>query len=317
MSTPPRAAAPATPAQAPAPAPQAAALPAWLRLISRLPLPALYVIAAVLGFIAHRVVRHRVAVVRDNITGCFPQLSAAERRRIERGFYANLAQTLAETIKAATLDPGELTRRVRFANLALARDILQGGSSVLLVASHQCNWEWLLMGASLQLGFPLDAAYKPQRASGADRLMLALRSRFGSRLIPAKELLGTLIRSRAPRGIALLADQVPATSEFKWWTRFLGRPTAFFMGPEKIGQALRAAVIFAGIRRTARGRYEVEFQLLAKPREALAPGVITERYARALEASLLAAPADWMWSHRRWKLRPEPGAVDLGHEPPS
>ncbi|HTY49905.1 MAG TPA: lysophospholipid acyltransferase family protein [Steroidobacteraceae bacterium] len=315
MSTPPQAAASPAPAQAPAPASPAPALPAWLRLVSRLPLPALYVITALLSFIAHRIIRHRVTVVRDNIAGCFPQLPAAARRRIARGFHANLAQVLAETVKAATLDPGELARRVRFANLALAQEILQGGSPVVLVASHQCNWEWLLMGASLQLGFPLDAAYKPLHSAAADRVMLALRSRFGGRLIPAKELLITLIRSRGARGIALLADQVPMTSEFKWWTRFLGRPTAFYMGPEKIAQALRAAVIFASMRRTARGCYEVQFQLLCSPRERLQPGVVTERYVRALETSLLASPPDWMWSHRRWKLKPQAGAVDLEHEP--
>jgi KDO2-lipid IV(A) lauroyltransferase len=36
--------------------------------------------------------------------------------------------------------------------------------------------------------------------------------------------------------------------------------------------------------------------------EPLLPGEFTERYARAVERQVLAAPADWLWSHRRWKL---------------
>jgi lauroyl/myristoyl acyltransferase len=31
--------------------------------------------------------------------------------------------------------------------------------------------------------------------------------------------------------------------------------------------------------------------------------VITGRYAARLEALLQAHPADWLWTHDRWKLR--------------
>ncbi|HTY48398.1 MAG TPA: hypothetical protein VMB48_01760, partial [Steroidobacteraceae bacterium] len=128
MSTPPQAAAPPAPAQAPAPAPAVPAMPAWLRLASRLPLPLLYALAALLSFIAHRVIRHRAAVIRDNIAGCFPELPPAARRRIERGFHRNLAQVVAEAVKAASMPAQELSRHVRFNNLSLVRDLLAGGS---------------------------------------------------------------------------------------------------------------------------------------------------------------------------------------------
>jgi KDO2-lipid IV(A) lauroyltransferase len=76
------------------------------------------------------------------------------------------------------------------------------------------------------------------------------------------------------------------------------------MGPEKIAQATRFAVIFVAMRRLSRGQYEVVCELLAPPGERTAAGEITERYARAVERQVRAAPADWMWSHRRWKLAP-------------
>ncbi len=164
------------------------------------------------------------------------------------------------------------------------------------------HWEWQLLALSVQLQVPVQAAYKPLRGTLAVRLMRTLRSRFGAKLVPAKELLGSLLRRRDARAIAMVADQSPASSDFRHWTGFLGQATAFYMGPEKIAQATRFAVIFTAMRRIARGRYEVECELLAAAGERHASGEITERYARAVERLVLAAPADWLWSHRRRKL---------------
>jgi lauroyl/myristoyl acyltransferase len=41
---------------------------------------------------------------------------------------------------------------------------------------------------------------------------------------------------------------------------------------------------------------------MAAAGERLDPEVFTQRYARMLELQIRADPADWMWTHRRWKL---------------
>ena len=280
-----------------------APLPRSLRALSRLPPGLLYGACACLAFLAHRLLRYRVAVVRANIAGSFPELDAGARARIERRYYSNLGALAAEIVMAASLAPDEVCRRVTLENVELLESELAAGRSVLVVAAHHCNWEWLLLAMSARLAHPVDAAYKPLRGARGERLMRAIRSRFGSTLVPAKELLAHVLRTREPRALAMVADQEPVTSDFKWWTRFLNRPTAFYMGPEKIAQAARLAVVFAGMQRTARGAYRVEFQPIAAARAQLETGTITERYARAVEAQVRASPADWTWSHRRWKLR--------------
>jgi Kdo2-lipid IVA lauroyltransferase/acyltransferase len=284
-------------------------LPWWLRILSRLPLASLYAVAATATWVMRRVVRHRIETVRTNIERSFPGLPVRDRRLIESRYYANLSQVLAEVLKMGGLRREELQQRVRFSNPQLIRDVVAAGGSVLVVCAHQCNWEWQLLALSAQLEVPVQAAYKPLRGQLGERLMRALRSRFGAELVPAKELLVSLLRRRDARAIAMVADQAPVSSDFKHWTGFLGQPTAFYMGPEKIAQATRFAVIFAGMRRRSRGHYEVVCELLAAPGERAAPGQITERYARAVEQQVRAAPADWMWSHRRWKL-PPPAAAD-------
>src|ERR1700734_2277347 len=112
---------------------------------SRLPLPSLYALAAIAIGVMRRVVRHRVHTVRTNIERSFPALPRRAQRGIEDGYYANLSQVLAEVLKMATLERGELQQRVRFSNPQLRREIIASGHSVLLLCAHQCNWEWQLL----------------------------------------------------------------------------------------------------------------------------------------------------------------------------
>ena len=56
-------------------------------------------------------------------------------------------------------------------------------------------------------------------------------------------------------------------------------------------------------RRTGRGYYEMDIRPLASPGEPSRSGDLIERYARLVEDQIHAAPSDWPWSHKRWKLK--------------
>ena len=274
----------------------------WVRLAGALPWPALHAVAGLLAWSAERV-RYARAIIDEHLAIAFPELSAADRARLRRRYYAGFAQVLVEVVKASALDPAQLRSRVAIAGLEGVRQRLAAGP-VLLIAAHQCNWEWMLLALSLELGFPLDAAYKPLVDSWAQREMLKLRTRFGGRLVPAQELLVDILRrGRAPRAICLVADQEPRTSEKKHWTRFLHRETAFFMGAEEIARVTRFPVFFVAMRRSARSRYALEIELLAEGGQVGPPGELTERYVQRVERQIRESPADWPWSHKRWKLK--------------
>jgi KDO2-lipid IV(A) lauroyltransferase len=282
-----------------------------VKFLSRLPLRALYVISAFLYFLAYYVVRHRHTVIRDQIAQVFPAMAHDQRTAIHKRFLKNFCDVLVEVLKSASMSAPALSARIRIVNLAVAREHLDAGRSLMLVTSHLCNWEWLLQGITLQLGYPLDAAYKPLHDRWAEKLMLRVRSRFGARLIPAKELLADFIRRRAVvRAVAMNADQAPVSTDKRYWTQFLGQDTAFYVGAEQIARSMRLPMVYVVMRRVRRGHYEVEFQVLWDGREVVEPNGITERYARACEADVLASPADWLWSYRRWRLKKPLYGVD-------
>lgn len=276
----------------------------WVRLISRTPFALLYALAGFAGWLADRVFPYRERVVRENLTRAFPDFDEQRLRAVMRDYYRGFAQMFMEIIKSATMTPQQFLTRVAIRDLELPLAHLEAGQPVLLVAAHQCNWEWMLLALSLKLGYPLDAAYKPLVDGWAEREMKKLRTRFGSRLVPAKDLLADIIKRRdVVRAIAMVADQEPTTSETKHWTRFLNRDTAFYLGPEEITRVTRFPVFFIHMRRLARGHYEMRFQPLAQGGETLPSGALTERYARLVEEQIRAAPPDWPWSHKRWKLK--------------
>jgi KDO2-lipid IV(A) lauroyltransferase len=273
-------------------------------VLSRIPLVLWYPVARFMAWCAWRVFPYRRHVVEGNLKASFPEWDDTTRERVIRDYYRGFADMIVEVVRSLRLTPEELARRVSLRNPELVRAEIAKGKPVILVAAHQANWEWMLLALSTQLGVPVDAAYKPLVDNWAEEEMRKLRGRFGARLIPAQDLLGDILQQRgSPRAIAMVADQEPVSSERKQWIRFLNRDTAFFLGPEEISRATRYAVFFLRLRRVARGHYEVEFAPLATAGEALLAGELTARYARMVEEQIHQAPADWPWSHKRWKLK--------------
>ena len=88
------------------------------------------------------------------------------------------------------------------------------------------------------------------------------------------------------------------------WLDFLGRDTAFFPGPAEIARLGNYRAYFAAQRRLRRGYYEVHFEAINLPGETLDVPTFTRRYAACVEALVLEQPAEWAWTHRRWKLQP-------------
>jgi KDO2-lipid IV(A) lauroyltransferase len=275
-----------------------------VKFLSRLPMWALYAFSAFVYFLAYYLVRHRHKVIADQLAKVFPAKTAAERNALHRRYLKNFCDVLVEVLKSVSMTPEDIVAHVQIRNIDEARKYLDAGKSVMLVTSHLCNWEWLLQGVALQLGYPLDAAYKPLHDQWAERLMLGVRSRFGARLIPAKDLLADFLRRRGVvRALAMNADQAPVSTDKRYWTQFLGQDTAFYIGAEQIARATRLPLMYVSMRRVRRGYYEGELHVLWDGREAVEPNGITERYARTCEVDVLKSPADWLWSYRRWRLQ--------------
>ncbi len=276
----------------------------FLKLLSRLPLSVLYVLTDCLYVFIYHIWRFRRGLSLSNLRNSFPDKSAQELKQIARLAYRNACNMIAEVLKGAVMSEEELRQRVRIMNIEAVERYTQAGQSVVLLASHHCNWEWLLLTSCLELKIGVDAVYKPLRVDAIDRFMLETRSRFGGNPIPARDFLVEVLKHRgAARMFALVADQTPPREEEKHWTRFLNQDTAFFVGADKIARITRSPVFFVGVTRQRRGYYEARLQLLAAPPYSGEGAGIIERYARVAESHIAQYPADWLWMYRKWKYK--------------
>jgi KDO2-lipid IV(A) lauroyltransferase len=286
-------------------------VPLWLRAIAALPLPAWYRISDLFAWLAEHVVRHERALVDTQLQRCFPDKDQAWIKATRRSFYRNFGDVSCEIVKAISISEDEIRRRVRLVDAGPARAALNAGQSVLIVTSHNCNWEWTLLALSIGMGHPVEAAYKPLVGRWGDRLFLTIRSRFGARMNPPKRLLMRVLRHRRQaRIVAMVADQNPVSSAGRYLTNFFGQETAFYLGPDAIARVGEMAVYYLAMRRESRGYYTVAFEPLATAGEELAEGAVIERYARRVEALTREHPADWLWTYRRWKVRPRRAASE-------
>ena len=275
-----------------------------LKFLSRLPIRVLYALTDVIYLLVYHVWRFRRRLSSENVRRSFPDKSEREIEKIVAISYRNAFDMIAEVLKGPVIAPDELRQRMRIQNIELLAPYLAANRPVVLLASHHCNWEWLLLASCLELKVSVDAVYKPLRVAAIDRFMFEARSRFGGNPIAVKDFLVEVIKRRtSARIFALVADQTPRHGEEKHWTRFLNQDTAFFVGADKIARIVRSPVFFVGIARTRRGYYEATLQLIAEPPYTGEGADIIESYARAAELHIARYPADWLWMYRKWKYK--------------
>lgn len=281
--------------------------PLWwlLKGVSRLPFPVLYGLSSFLYLVIYYGIRYRKKVVRQNLARAFPQKAVKDLLKIEKRFFLNLTDTMVETLKLLSLSPEELAKRVTLCNRAAIDAYLGKGIPVMALGAHLGNWEYMSAAGNAMFTRPIDGVYKPLASSFFEVFMWQLRSRFGITLVKMKDTLRHLLRHRGQaRILSLLSDQIPPFGEIQYWTTFLHQDTAFYVGAEKLRASFGYPTFFVGMRHVKRGYYEVEFQELLPPPEqgvTVDTHLLTEAFARKLEAWVEQNPTDYLWSHKRWK----------------
>lgn len=280
-----------------------------LQGISKLPFSGLYLLADLVYLLLFYVLGYRKKVVYANLRNSFPDKTEIQVKAIAKQFYKNLADIIFEILKLGSITREEMGKRVQYKNPELLQPYLDKGISIISLGSHAGNWEWGLASSSCFFKEAADGVYKPLHNPFFEEYMRFLRSRLGATPVKMKEVLRHLLRHRQePRMVCLLSDQTPPRGEIQYWTSFLNQDTGFYVGADKLADAFKYPVIFIAVERVGRGRYVFSFELLQdqgvtdKPAEYS----ITEAYARTLEKWVERFPADYLWSHRRWKhKRPE------------
>ena len=269
-------------------------------IVSKLPMSFLYLLSDIFYVVISRFYRKKV--VETNIRNSFPKLSERELIQIKNRFYNNFCDIFFETIKSYTITKKHLFNSVKFKNIDIINHHVLNKERVVVLTSHQCNWEWLAISAEVNLKSTLHFIYKKLKNRSFDEIMFKSRSKFGSVLIESKDAIFNLKdKLDEVKVLGIVADQSPNKKNRIEWAKMLNQDTAFFDSISYIPIITNSIVYYASMVRESRGKYVVEFIKISSPPYTNKKSIIKE-YAAQLEDQINQNPGDWLWSHKRWKL---------------
>ena len=272
-----------------------------VKFFSFFPLRVLYLFADIIYFFVYYVKGYRKEVVLKNLEIAFPERSPRERKRIAKDFYHRLIDTMIETIKFFSWDIKDIDRRFS----ASIRDVearFGKGRPIHVIGMHNFNWEFANWWISAHSSIPFVGIYLPVGNKHFDRMMRQMRAKYGTVLIPATDFKSRYEEIRnTEHALGIVADQSPGDPANAWWLDFFGRKTAFVRGAEKGAIAAGASVIFVHFYRVKRGYYKLDTRVFTDDASTIKPGEQTRAYKEYVEECIRSRPADYLWSHRRWK----------------
>ena len=288
-------------------------------LLSKLPLSLLYRVGDFFSWVAGKVIHYRSDVVWINISRSFPDKKYKELKTIYKDFYRHLGELIAEFIwfGGSTFKKLRKQEIVKITNSQLLADIRDKAPSVTLLSTHCGNWELMggLPGYDSHDGAPfafserdIYVVYKKLSSEVSDRVFalnrIAPLEIVGTECeVESKNILRFSIANKDRKCLYIYpADQAPYKGTGKHPIgEFMHQPTNAMMGSMGLACKLSHAVVYMGMKRLERGRYEVSFTPICEDASQMTPEEILRKYYDLLEQELNETPANWLWSHKRWK----------------
>lgn len=273
----------------------------FLKLLSLIPLQLLYLLSDFVYVLLFYVFGYRKKVVLNNLAIAFPEKTDEDRKEIMKAFYHNFCDNFIEMIKLMSWSEKEINKRFK-GNAEMLNQWKDKGQSVQVVSGHFFNWEIANLGVGSVCEIPFVVVYMPIKNKAVDKLVYDIRKKTGSILVAAtdfrnqvKELL------KQQYALILVGDQNPGDPSKAYWLNFFSKPAPFVVGPEKGARRNNTVVIYADFYKVKRGYYEYQFDLLTTTPNSLAEGELTRMIVKKIENSIRQRPANYLWSHRRWK----------------
>lgn len=202
---------------------------------------------------------------------------------------------------------------IKGGNVAESEEILFSDQPSILVTGHNGNWEVLgyyiamrdvnISVVARPLNNPLinNWVIRQREISG-----LGVISKFGA-TNSAMEAIETTETNRGGPAIAFVADQDAGPKGL--FVPYFGRLASTYKSIGLLAMHHEVPVICGIGIRTGLLRFRVEVQDIIYPKDWQAETdplyYITARYVRAIEQMVRREPAQYLWTHRRWKSRPK------------
>ncbi len=270
----------------------------FLRLLERLPYPAMLVMGRCIGRIARALPLNYVRVARRNIELCLPELSSAEREQLIDRHFESLGIGVCESAMcwwSSDTRIRDLSQVEGFEHLDRA---LAAGRGVILLTAHFTTLE--ISARIMNSRRPISALYRPLK----NPVLAAASDRYRERLahtIRHDDIRG-MVRSLKNNEVVWYAPDQSFRKKGAQMVRFFGVPAATNVGTSRLAQATGAAILYFSHERLPNGAgYRVVIH--APPTHVPTDDAVgdTESFNHFIEQHVKRVPEQYWWIHRRFK----------------
>ncbi|MCK4562637.1 MAG: lysophospholipid acyltransferase family protein, partial [Flavobacteriaceae bacterium] len=240
---------------------------------------------------------------RNNLLSAFPEKTPQERKIIEKKSFHHFVDIFMEMIKSFTISEKEISKRFIYKNTDILNDLYKQNKSLIIMAGHYANWEWVVNVSGI-VPYKGYAAYKKVKNKYFENKVKTSRTRFGANFIPTSEFMNIMTIHKEEHVLALyglLSDQSPKLSKTHYWSDFMGVNVPVHTGAEMLSKKYNYPVIYFKTERIKRGYYESTVEVLAKNPQDFKNYEITDIFLQKLENQIRNNPEYYFWTHKRFK----------------
>jgi KDO2-lipid IV(A) lauroyltransferase len=282
---------------------------AWLGLgavwlLARLPRHAALAVGAAIGTVIARLPGERKRIAARNLELCFPELDASHRDELLKHSMRDVGLMLAEFSLGWMAGDATIARiPVRIEGLRHLRELAAHKRGALLVGGHFSHLE--LCARLVSQRTPIAGMYREMDSSVFEWAVLRARLGYANAMFTKNDILGC-VRYLRGGGVLWYAPDQDMRGKDHVFAPFFGIPAATITATHHLARLSGAAVLPFAHRRERDG-YVIE---LGMPLADFPSGDVvadTTRVNTEIERMVRAAPAQYLWTHKRFKTRP-PGA---------
>jgi KDO2-lipid IV(A) lauroyltransferase len=273
-----------------------------LRLVVLLPWGGMMAIGRSLGRLLWRLIPRRVRIADINLRLCFPKLSADQRSDLVRRHFESLGMGVMDLALAWWASDRRIWSLVEVHGRGHLEAAFREGRGVILLTAHCTSME--ISGRVLKDLAPVLPLYRPHRNPAIEQAMIHNRERHVEQVIPRGDVRLMVKTLKANKGVWFAPDQNFGHKN-SLFSPFFGVRAATNTATSRFAAMTGARVVpFVVLRCEDRPGYH----LYIEPALAEFPGPDlqqdTDRINAVFEQWIRRAPAQYLWSHRRFKDRP-------------
>ena len=271
-----------------------------------LPECAMAPLGGVLGWLWWRVFRFRRTTVRQNLALAFPDTTDRERDSLALEATRHLSRTLLEVLRLPHYARSKF-ERVDVCGMEHLTHALRSGRGVLVFSGHLGSFELAMAAGAQQAPAPVSVVVKGFSAA-TQAFMTRVRSAAGLHVIDERFAMGPVRAALARNEIVVFVLDQNATRRRGVFVEFFGKAACTLRALAVVALRTGAPVVPVIARRDPDGRHRLTLgpPIPFESRGSMHASVreMTQVYTSYLEGAIREAPAQWFWSHRRWKTRP-------------